>query len=433
MHSRSGSVDVSVALQNLATLRPALVVPPLLERLKTSLESLTEPHRVTAALSAVAAVARPMLRGPAAGYPEGPTHVIPLLMGCLPGLDPNDIKKTLVTLHFILIFSWMVPYVDCSNAHEHWPDLTEEEMLTCESTAQFEDFVLLFLERLFNIVESSILENARMESKESDSFRSKTESVMETALSSAATSVLMQCSPKIFKEALRKFKNYAMNNTFETNVSGSIIGVLLRVFARVNSEATLTAFIPELCDELNELLCTEEALKEENPPRELLYRLLLLSHAVECDGKILIKFVPTITSVLDKALKLHAKESITRACDVLGHIMASLSVVELQEFRSSSKDYSKAPKEWLPIREWGRGCPLKEAKFVWHTPSKEEVDCAQELLNKYGKHEILRLKQWVSGEKDMCRRRRLRSFYILNAVICCNTLLPTPEEPAVQL
>lgn len=384
-------------------------------------------------MAAVAAVARPMLRGAAADYPQGPTHVVPLLMGALPGLDPNDIKKTLVSLHFILIFSWMVPYVDCSSACEYWDDLTEEEMITCASTAQFEDFVLLFLERLFGIVESSILENARLETKESDSLRSKTESVIETALSSATTAVLVQCSPKIFKEALRKFKQFATNTTFETNVAGSIIGVLLRVFARVDSEATLNAFVPQLCEELNELLNTDEALHEENPPRELVYRLLLLSHVVECDGKVLLKYVPQIQTVLDRALKLHAKDAIMRACDILGHIMASLSVVELKEFRSSSRDYSEAPKEWLPIREWGNGCPLREAKFVWHTPSVEEIACAQSLLDRYGKAELGRLKQWLNGEREMCRKRMLRSFYIINAMICCNTVLPAPEEPPVTL
>nr|XP_026489617.1 proteasome activator complex subunit 4B-like [Vanessa tameamea] len=148
VYSKSGSLDISIALHNLAILRPAIVIPPLLEKLKTSLTSLTEPHRVTAAMSAVAAVARPMLRGADADYPEGPTHVVPFLMTVLPGLDPNDIKKTLVTLHFILIFSSMVPYIDCSSAHKHWPDLTNEELLVCESTAQMEDFVLIFLDRI---------------------------------------------------------------------------------------------------------------------------------------------------------------------------------------------------------------------------------------------------------------------------------------------
>lgn len=433
VYSRAGSLDSSSALQNLATLRPALVVPPLIDKLQASLNSLTEPHRVTAAMAAVAAVARPLLRGPDCGYPEGPTHVVPLLISVLPGLDPNDLKKTLVSLHFILIFSWMVPYIDCSSAHEHWQDLTEEELLTCESTAQFEDFVLVFLDRIFTIIESSILENVRLDTKETDWGRSKTDAVVETAISSAATAVLMQCSPKIFNEALRKFKAFATESTFETSVSGSMIGVLLRVFARINSEATLAAFVPKLCEELTELLATDEALREENPPRDLVYRLVLLMHVVECDGTILLKYISQIIPVLDRALKLHANYAIVRACGVLSHIFSSLCFIDFKDWKSSPNDYGTAPEKWLPIREWGRGCLLKEADFKWHIPTAEEAACGQMLLDRYLRPEVARLRQWLAGERDMGRERRLRSFYIINSVLSCSTFLPPPIEEPVLL
>lgn len=400
-----------------------------MDRLQVALTSLTEPHRVTAAMSAVAAVARPLLRGPDADYPEGPTHVVPLLLAVLPGLDPNDIKKTIVTLHFILIFTWMVPIIDCSSAHEYHHDLTEEELLTCESTSQLEDFVLVFLDRIFTIIESSVLENVRLDTKESDWVRSKTDAVMETAISSASTAVLMQCSPKIFKEALRKFKAFATQSTFETNVSGSMVGVLLRVFARVDSVSTLAAFLPQLCEELGELLNSEEALREENPPRDLVYRLVLLMHVVECDGVALLPYVPLLTPVLDRALKLHANYAIMRASEILSHILTSLCSVDLKEWKSSPENYAAAPETWLPIRDWGRGCLIREADFKWHVPNAEEAQCAQALVDRYLRPEVTRLRQWMSGERPMCRDRRQRSFYIMNAVLSCSTFLPPPDEP----
>lgn len=433
VYSRSGAIDISGALHNLATLRPALVVPPLVERLQTALGSLTEPHRVTAAMSAVAAVARPLLRGPDNGYPEGPTHVVPLLLAILPGLDPNDIKKTLVSLHFILVFSWMVPYVDCSAAADHWPDLTEEERLTCESTAQFEDFVLIFLDRLFVIIQSSVSENSRLDTRESEVSRSKTDAVMETALSSAATSVLMQCSPKIFAEALRYFKKFATESTFEATVSGSMVGVLLRVFARVDSEATLAAFLPKLCDELEELLSTDEALRDENPPRALLYRLVLLMHVVDCDGAVLLKYINRIMVVLDRALKLHACNAIERACEVLNRTLVSLCYIDLRGWKSSPKDYGAAPEKWLPVREWGHGCLITEAKFDWHVPSKTEEEWAQILVDRYLLPEVKRLRQWLDDERPMDRKRRLRSFHILFAVLGCSSFMPLPDEEPIAL
>ncbi|CAK1553892.1 unnamed protein product [Leptosia nina] len=433
VYSRNGSLDISIALQNLATLRPAIVIPPLLEKLRTSLTSLTEPHRVTAAMSAVAAVARPMVRGADAGYPEGPTHVVPLLMAVIPGLDPNDIKKTIVTLHFILMFSTMVPYIDCSSAHEYWPDLTEEELLTCELTAQFEDFILLLLDKLFTIIESSVQENVRLETKDSDGMKSKTDAVMETAISMAVSTVLMQCSPKIFTEALRKFKAFATETTYEANVSGSMIGVLLRVFAKINPEATLAAFLPQLCEELQELLATDEALHEENPPRDVVYRLVLLMEVVTANGTVLLRYIDRVLPVLDRALKLHSNYALCRACEVLGNTLLSLSAIELKDSKCSSKDYGSAPEKWLPVREWGSGCLLTEAEFKWHVPSEEEAACAQMLVDRYINPEVARLKLWLGNERPMCRERRLRSFYILNSMFTCTKFLPPPDEEPVLL
>jgi proteasome activator subunit 4 len=42
----------------LATLRPEIVIPPLVERLYMALETLTEPHKFTASLHAVVSVSR---------------------------------------------------------------------------------------------------------------------------------------------------------------------------------------------------------------------------------------------------------------------------------------------------------------------------------------------------------------------------------------
>lgn len=44
----------------------------------------------------VVAVARSLVLG-GSYFPEGPSHVLPLLSSCLPGIDPNDIKKCIVS------------------------------------------------------------------------------------------------------------------------------------------------------------------------------------------------------------------------------------------------------------------------------------------------------------------------------------------------
>lgn len=67
----------------------------LCHRTYPALETLTEPHQLTATLSCMIGVARSLVSG-GQRFPEGPTHMLPLLMRALPGVDPNDFSKCMV-------------------------------------------------------------------------------------------------------------------------------------------------------------------------------------------------------------------------------------------------------------------------------------------------------------------------------------------------
>ena len=66
-------------LQNLAFLRPELVIPPVMERLFVAFDTLTEPHKLTSSMSSVFSMARSVV-DPAAGYKEPPTQVLKYTM-----------------------------------------------------------------------------------------------------------------------------------------------------------------------------------------------------------------------------------------------------------------------------------------------------------------------------------------------------------------
>jgi proteasome activator subunit 4 len=63
MFSKFGVNDACYALQHLATMRPNLVIPDMLERMYSTFNSLTEPHKLTASMICMVAVARPMVQG----------------------------------------------------------------------------------------------------------------------------------------------------------------------------------------------------------------------------------------------------------------------------------------------------------------------------------------------------------------------------------
>ena len=146
MFSRFGVVESATALQSLSLLRPEKVIPPVLEKMYSSFETLTEPHRLTASMQCVISVARALVRANKF-YPEGPSHVLPLLLSALDGLDVNDMKKCMVTFQFIATFSTLIPLIDCSSAVNVRNDLSEIEVQLCLATAQFEDFVLQLMDR----------------------------------------------------------------------------------------------------------------------------------------------------------------------------------------------------------------------------------------------------------------------------------------------
>lgn len=65
-------------------------------RTYAAMETLTEPHTLTATLSCMIGMARSLISANNR-YPEGRRHVLPLLMGSLPGVDPNDFSKCMVS------------------------------------------------------------------------------------------------------------------------------------------------------------------------------------------------------------------------------------------------------------------------------------------------------------------------------------------------
>lgn len=73
------------ALRTMAMLEPNLIMPQIIEKAYSGLESITETHRTTAAMSALASVSLPLVCQDI--WLGGQKHLVPLLELCLPGID----------------------------------------------------------------------------------------------------------------------------------------------------------------------------------------------------------------------------------------------------------------------------------------------------------------------------------------------------------
>ncbi|XP_033963005.1 LOW QUALITY PROTEIN: proteasome activator complex subunit 4B [Pseudochaenichthys georgianus] len=343
MFSKTGSADAAFALQNLALLTPELAIPAVLEKMYAAMETLTEPHTLTATLSCMIGMARSLV-SPTNHYPEGRAHVLPLLMGSLPGVDPNDFSKCMITFQFIATFSTLVPLVDCSSAPSQHSDLTEIEKNLCFASAAFEDFILQFLDRCFGLIDSSTLEQTRDE-METDT-QNQLESLVELGLSSTVNTILTQCSLELYKMALQKVFNFATSNVFETCVSGRMVADMCRAAAKCHPAESLRLFVPHCCSVIFHYTDNEELQSEDKLDKELLWNLQLLSEVTRVDGEQLLKFQGDLERILCVCVRLRCKQAYTLACSLLEHTLRSLSLIYPTEYRSTSGGFDSD----LPIR-----------------------------------------------------------------------------------
>uniref|UniRef100_A0A669EYC8 Proteasome activator subunit 4a n=1 Tax=Oreochromis niloticus TaxID=8128 RepID=A0A669EYC8_ORENI len=402
MFSKTGSLDAAQALQNLALMRPELVIPPVLEKTYPALETLTEPHQLTATLSCMIGVARSLVSG-GQRFPEGPTHMLPLLMRALPGVDPNDFSKCMITFQFIATFVTLVPLVDCSSALHERTDLTEVERELCSASAEFEDFVLQFMDRCFALIDSSTLEQTREETETEK--MTHLESLVELGLSSTFSTILTQCSLDIFKVALEKVFNFATTNIFETRVAG-------RMVADMCVCTTLLQCNKSNCFDISKYL-NQEVLNEEELDKEFLWNLQLLSEVSRVDGDKILPYRSELFQILQLTLHLKCKQGYTLACNLLHHILRSTALIYPTEYCSVPGGFHQPTGDYLPIKDWGRPGDLWNLEIQWHVPSVEEISFAFYLLDLILQPELQRLKRFAEGEQDMSRDDVLKSLTIV--------------------
>lgn len=151
MFSKDNSSVVSThsTIKNLAWIAPDLILPPLLERIYPSLESLTESHRTLSSIGALCSVSRPLFTF--SHFPKGVNHLIPLLSLVLPGIDVNDPSKASATLLFIILLLHTVPLVECCSQDDY---ISPEQDGYILNTIGLQDWVLHFLSRIINVFEN---------------------------------------------------------------------------------------------------------------------------------------------------------------------------------------------------------------------------------------------------------------------------------------
>lgn len=420
----------SNCMRYLSHLSPELVVPVVMDKVYPALDTLIEPHRLLQSLTALLSVIPAAVRD--ATSLNLRRHVVPLMNGLMPGMDFNDVSKSLLSLQALSMFCLLVPIVDCSEAVHVRDDLNQEEKEICSATAMFDSYVNTYMDRLFLITEAisgtgGAAGTISRRRGSSVKFNLE-EQTFKNGLYGSFRSLLSNCSSEIYNTVVSRFYNYLNETILEGKIAAEILGELCFSVVRTNPRASFKRFATLMIKKLRVLVSDEHFDPKEDDPTVLWY-LTMCSQVVRCDGDVLAEEKSTILEMLDLFTTLSSKEACDKIGQLLENLCLSLSFMYICE-QDRDRDRLDAPiEESLPVRFWGEMFNIRDYKPKWHLPGDKQLDLVEKIHKKflYNQLDMLECPETLKKEEiERCLK------YILSCLIGSSSLLPLLDGKIVQ-
>ncbi|KAF2200324.1 hypothetical protein GQ43DRAFT_481692 [Delitschia confertaspora ATCC 74209] len=412
-------------LQSLAYLEPNLILPGALQRIYPAMQGLVEVHRTISSIRALHMLSKIMAR--TKGYR---CHVTSLLGLALPGIDANDLEKTLHTLSYIQGVSYTVPFYDLSKAKKvagapsssdgtstpaeerdtdiglamEWiteqverlenaganveidynKTLTDEdeELILRSSTAGLAEFLGSFLGRVFTLLEN-LPDASRVRSG------SPEENIANT-LPAALTPLLASLSPELFDMALDKIANFVTNHVIHQ--ARDAMAYICNGLVKVNPEKTLKRLLPHLLAGIRSEIddngagSTRTTGSEVLPrDRALVWNISLLSMCVVHVGDAVLAWKDELFDIAEYMQRKCRGIPTVHVSNFIHHLLLNLTVTYTIDYSIYEKDELE---KGLTAQSWGRIVDPKKLNVRWHKPSEEEIDFAVRLFESQCKSAI---------------------------------------------
>ncbi|GAA5854935.1 hypothetical protein JCM8547_004128 [Rhodosporidiobolus lusitaniae] len=400
--------NAQAALKTMAMLEPELVLPQVLERAYPALETLTETHRTTACITALATVSAPLINR--AHYPSGAKHLLPLLELCIAGVDVNDPVKTMSTGLFVLqacsqividdltrpelqvtendgaeggmdVDERSVPAIEVDGDGEIRLTRRQEDEAVRTMSSGFPDWVSSFFRSVLAVFE------ALPEPGKGSRNGGKMEDQMTQTLIAACDFVCGQLSPPLFDLCL-DLVHREVTTSIRSN-SQRVTSQLVSCFARANAEKTLKKFF-DLCDmniraEIEGGAGATRSTRTDTPIESdttLHWWTGLLTGAVTNSGEKILPYKAKLKSLLQVMTEACKSErGYTTTARILAITLMTLTNTWVRDYRSVNAD------EWndenfrkRSHETWGKRYEVKDVKVEWHVATPEEIDFILELL-----------------------------------------------------
>ncbi|KAI9678792.1 MAG: hypothetical protein M1817_005850 [Caeruleum heppii] len=410
-------------LQSLAYLEPTLILPGALQRIYPSMQGLVEVHRTTSSLRSLQILTRSMVR--TKGFR---CHVTTLLGLALPGIDANDLDKTLHTLSFLQSVCYNIPLHDMTEGRDEvqgssiavqWitsevermerdgaalsldyeEELTEadENMILRASTASIGEFLISLLGRVFTLLEN-LPDPSRVRSG------SPEENVVNT-LPATFTPLLAALSPELYDMALSKVADFIANHVIHQ--ARDAMAFICNALCKVDPQKALKRLVPMLIQAIRTEIDENGAASTRNTgsdvlPRDraLVWNVSMLSMCVVHVGNEVLRYKQEL---FDIALFMQQRCKgipTVHVSNFIHHLLLNLTVVY-------TVDYSIFEPQILArgiqIEDWGQVPKPSELTIKWHVPSRAEVEFAVELFQCQAESALSQLGRLTSDDSPVKR------------------------------
>ena len=420
-------------LQSLAYLEPQLILPGALQRIYPAMQGLVEVHRTISSIRSLQMLSKMMAR--TKGFR---CHITTLLGLALPGIDANDLDKTLNTLSFIQAVCYNIPLHDLTKENKsnlpngsavtngeekmdsegsdvgdeaadttvavQWiteqvdrferegtsinidyeNELTdkEEETILASSTAGFNEFIISFLGRVFTLLDN-LPDASRVRSG------SPEESIVN-ALPATFTPLLAALSPELYDTALNKIASFVLNHVI--NQARDAVAFMCNALVKVNPKKALARLLPDLITgikteiEDNGAGSTRTTGSEVLPrDRALVWDISLLSMCVVHIGDAVLDHKEELLDIASYMQK-HCKGIPTlHVSNFIHHLLLNLTVIYTVDYALYEKHELE---RGLTPKDWGKPTDPKSLNIEWHVPSPAELTFAYELFESQARHAI---------------------------------------------
>lgn len=422
------------ALQSLAYLEPTLILPGALQRFYPSLQGLVEVHRTTSSIRALHELTRVMAK--TKGFR---CHITSLLGLALPGIDANDLDKTIHTLAYMQSVFYEIPMHNLATSGKEDDPVSdmdsddsisgmvaaqwvtgeierlamqevdieinyaselsdaEEAKIARSSTAEFATFVTSFLDRIFTLLRN-LPDANRLKVGSPEENVANTIPAMLTALFSSM-------SPDLYDLALGKTADFISKHVVYQ--ARDAMAFICSTLCKVDPKKALAVLVPLFARSIRTEIEENGAGSTRTTgsdilPRDqaLVWNMSLLSMSIVHVGSAIMDFREELSQLAKFLIQKCKGIPSTHAANFVHHILLTLTMTYTVDYSLYEEGDIHAG---ITVDNWGHLSDSRKLNIKWHYPEMSEIDFAVNMFTSFVEEELNKLERMTSDESPIKR------------------------------